>query len=245
MHPWDGSSVDYFEIWSASRAGQVLLNCTRLAVENFISPWPRRGRRLLDIGCGTGSLLHFFWECGFDVTGLDISPDMLAAARRKLGPHAFFQLGSAECLPFDDHHFDYAALVFTTEFCKDPLTVLKEARRISRYGMIFGFYNGCLCSLKKEKTLWPWYSKEKTPIFPHLLSKKEMQSLSLKAGLPKPARTGSILPGPCFFLEKSLYWKWYSCFVYPFSLGNIVFMRFDFEAPAAVIPLYSTAVQTS
>src|SRR5215213_8076416 len=42
-----------------------------------------QGRRLLDAACGTGSSCLPFVERGFDVTGCDLSPAMLAQARRK------------------------------------------------------------------------------------------------------------------------------------------------------------------
>ena len=42
------------------------------------------GRRLLDVGCGTGSALLPMVERGYDVTGVDISPRMLDVARDKL-----------------------------------------------------------------------------------------------------------------------------------------------------------------
>ncbi|OKL38170.1 class I SAM-dependent DNA methyltransferase [Domibacillus mangrovi] len=40
--------------------------------------------RLLDIGCGTGELAVRFVQAGFDVTGIDLSDDMLAIAREKV-----------------------------------------------------------------------------------------------------------------------------------------------------------------
>jgi SAM-dependent methyltransferase len=45
-----------------------------------------RGRRLLDVGCGTGSSAAAMRDRGYDVTGVDVSPGMLALAARKLGP---------------------------------------------------------------------------------------------------------------------------------------------------------------
>jgi SAM-dependent methyltransferase len=42
------------------------------------------GRRLLDVGCGTGNALLPMLERGYDVTGVDISPRMLEVAREKL-----------------------------------------------------------------------------------------------------------------------------------------------------------------
>jgi len=41
---------------------------------------------LLDLACGTGSLALRFRDMGFDVIGVDGSPDMLSLAREKLGP---------------------------------------------------------------------------------------------------------------------------------------------------------------
>ena len=43
------------------------------------------GRRLLDVGCGTGSALLPMIERGYDAVGVDVSPGMLAIARDKLG----------------------------------------------------------------------------------------------------------------------------------------------------------------
>src|SRR5690606_36824567 len=44
---------------------------------------PGGGRALLDIGCGTGVLSERFAKNGFRVTGIDLSGDMLAAARER------------------------------------------------------------------------------------------------------------------------------------------------------------------
>lgn len=43
------------------------------------------GRRLLDLGCGTGTSALTFADFGYAVTGCDIAPEMLAIARRKPG----------------------------------------------------------------------------------------------------------------------------------------------------------------
>src|SRR5919112_1807986 len=41
------------------------------------------GRRLLDVACGTGKSFLPLLERGYEVTGCDISPEMLAEARAK------------------------------------------------------------------------------------------------------------------------------------------------------------------
>lgn len=42
------------------------------------------GKRLLDLACGTGTCAILFAKRGFEVTGVDVSPSMLAQAERKI-----------------------------------------------------------------------------------------------------------------------------------------------------------------
>ena len=42
------------------------------------------GARLLDIGCGPGWLSEFLARCGYDVTGVDFSADMIAIAKQRV-----------------------------------------------------------------------------------------------------------------------------------------------------------------
>lgn len=46
---------------------------------------PGAGRKLLDIGCGTGVLSALLAQEGFSVTGIDASPEMLSVARERFG----------------------------------------------------------------------------------------------------------------------------------------------------------------
>ncbi|WP_059052047.1 class I SAM-dependent DNA methyltransferase [Paenibacillus senegalimassiliensis] len=48
--------------------------------------WERHGmpRTVVDLGCGTGSITIPLVNAGFEVTGIDLSSDMLSVARRKM-----------------------------------------------------------------------------------------------------------------------------------------------------------------
>lgn len=60
---------------------------------------PRAGERILDIGCGDGYLTEKIQACGAKVTGLDYSPELVAAAQAR-GLDARF--GNAEALDFHE-----------------------------------------------------------------------------------------------------------------------------------------------
>ena len=82
---WDHDNAVRYDRWAKSPRGSFALRQEIKLLQGVIAPWPRRKQKLLDIGCGTGMFLEFFWSCGFDLTGMDKSPDMLSLAREKIG----------------------------------------------------------------------------------------------------------------------------------------------------------------
>jgi demethylmenaquinone methyltransferase/2-methoxy-6-polyprenyl-1,4-benzoquinol methylase len=63
-------------------------------------------RRILEVACGTGELAVMLAKAGFEVTGVDLSPAMLAVARRKSPPTVAYFRGNGENLPFESDFFD-------------------------------------------------------------------------------------------------------------------------------------------
>ena len=57
------------------------------------------GRRALDVGCGTGKSLLPLVRRGFEVTGCDLSPEMLAVARRVAPPQVELVEADMRSLP--------------------------------------------------------------------------------------------------------------------------------------------------
>jgi ubiquinone/menaquinone biosynthesis C-methylase UbiE len=92
--------------------------------------------RVLELGIGTGLSLPFY-PPGAGLTGIDISPRMLARARRRaerMGLKADLEVADIEQLPFPDASFDTvtAACVFCS--VGDPVRGLREAARVMRPG---------------------------------------------------------------------------------------------------------------
>jgi SAM-dependent methyltransferase len=92
----------------------------------------RAGDRVLDVACGTGVLTReVARRTGSTgaVTGLDLSPEMLAVAAR-LSPALRWQQGSGEALSFPDQSFDAVVSQFGLMFFPDPVAGLREMMRV-------------------------------------------------------------------------------------------------------------------
>jgi SAM-dependent methyltransferase len=87
------------------------------------------GRRVLDVGCGTGRLADALARRGARVWGVDASPEMLAEARASAGPRVGFKLGRAEALPFKDGWFERAVLRLAVHLV-DRAAALPELARV-------------------------------------------------------------------------------------------------------------------
>ena len=90
--------------------------------------------RVLELAAGTARNLPFY-ASDVDLTGIELSPEMLAIARaraKELGHPADLRLGDAQALEFDDESFD--TVTCTLGFCTIPDTraAASEAFRVLR-----------------------------------------------------------------------------------------------------------------
>jgi len=95
------------------------------------------GARVLEVGIGTGlSLAAYPKHC--EVTGIDLAPDMLERARRKVGEqgwhHFELAVGDAQDLAFDDDTFDYVTTFHVVSVVPDPQRMMREMFRVCRPG---------------------------------------------------------------------------------------------------------------
>ncbi len=89
---------------------------------------------ILDVACGTGTLLAMAYEKGLKCYGIDISQGMLNQARAKV-PSAEFNRASYYEIPYPDGHFDYvvATNALSGDFI-DARRVLSEMIRVCKSG---------------------------------------------------------------------------------------------------------------
>jgi len=113
----------------------------------FITKYLPFEKKILDLGCGAGRTTFGLYELGYqDLTGLDISPDMINEAKKhRLNQKANipFIVGDAGNLPFNDQSFDGCLFPFnglmqvpTREL---RIIVLKEIHRILKSNCPFIF----------------------------------------------------------------------------------------------------------
>ena len=93
-----------------------------------------RGGHVLDVATGTGLVAAELIRRGHDVTGVDQSPDMLAAARRRFGERVELVETSAERLPFADESFDHLTFTYLLRYVDDPGATVAELARVVRPG---------------------------------------------------------------------------------------------------------------
>ena len=100
----------------------------------------RTRARLLDIACGTGRFLREV-KANYPrlhVSGLDLSPHYLAAARRGLAPWSRVRLaeGAAEAMPFAEGEFDVVTCIYLFHELPPRIRreVIAEVRRVLKPG---------------------------------------------------------------------------------------------------------------
>ena len=85
------------------------------------------GRRVLDVGCGSGPLSAALRERGAIVTGLDSSPAMVELAGRRRGEDTRLPVADlSEPLPFADGAFDDVAVSSVLHHLRDWTAPLAE-----------------------------------------------------------------------------------------------------------------------
>jgi ubiquinone/menaquinone biosynthesis C-methylase UbiE len=104
----------------------------------------RDGDKVLDIGCGTGSLSATLARVtgASKIVGIDPSNGFIEYARTQVvDPRVSFEVADAQNLPFPDNSFDRAMDLLVINFIPDAPKAAKEARRVTKPGGVLATAN--------------------------------------------------------------------------------------------------------
>jgi 2-polyprenyl-3-methyl-5-hydroxy-6-metoxy-1,4-benzoquinol methylase/glycosyltransferase involved in cell wall biosynthesis len=101
-------------------------------------------RRILDVGCGSGWLSEYFARLGYDVTGIDISPDLIEVARERVERVPYgaddetplrcrFLVHDVEGAPLEEE-FDAVICYDSLHHFEDERAVVKNLAAMTKYG---------------------------------------------------------------------------------------------------------------
>ncbi len=152
----------------------------------------KTGGKLLDFGCGAGVDLFHLQQMGWQVFGTEPDPKAVEAARKLLNNDNVFE-GFLEDAGFDENTFDALTSSHVLEHLFDPLTTLKECRRVMKPGAQLTFATPNIDSLASRHFKEYWRGLE-IPRHLFLFSERSLREMAEKAGF----RNIKILTPSCY-----------------------------------------------
>src|SRR5665647_1031796 len=124
--------ADSYDAWYDTPTGKFIDEVeTRLAFSMFK---PEPGMKVLDVGCGTGNFSVKLAHQGCQITGIDLSAEMLKVAREKArqNPDLVMEFKAMDFnqLDFDNESFDAVFSMTAFEFAQDPARGYGEMFRV-------------------------------------------------------------------------------------------------------------------
>ena len=126
---------------------------------------------VLDVACGTGAVtLELVRRYGCHVVGVDQSPEMLAAARARVGPEVELQEARAEELPFADGTFDGLTFTYLLRYVDDPAATMRELARVVRPGAPIAMLEFSVPQNPVTRISWETYVRLGLPLAGRVIS---------------------------------------------------------------------------
>ena len=139
---WD-SRAGYYD----NQVLRIYEEAYRLTIEAILAI-VNSSSNVLEMGCGTGIVTVAIAPNVREITGIDISPKMIAKAQEKALrqniENVTFKVLDASELPFPDHAFDVVLLPNLLQLVPQPEKVIKESRRLLKPGGTLVTVTDCL-----------------------------------------------------------------------------------------------------
>jgi ubiquinone/menaquinone biosynthesis C-methylase UbiE len=135
--------ADRYDRWYDTPRGAIYDRFEKKAIDKLLRNHTE-GKRLLEVGCGTGHWSKFFSTKGYEITGIDISERMVTIARNKNIAHSSFHVMDGHSMSFADNSFNITVAITTLEFAADPEVMIAEmVRCVQKPGgkLLFGVLN--------------------------------------------------------------------------------------------------------
>lgn len=140
------------------------------------SVMPLQEKKILDVATGTGAVAVGLYKHGAkDITGVDISSQMLQVGRNKLTREQTkcitLQQADAEHLPFDANTFDAVTVAYGVRNFENLEAGLAEIRRVLKPGAQLSVLEFSKPKVFPVKQLFAFYSRYMLPVIGKLLTK--------------------------------------------------------------------------
>ena len=114
-------------------------------LDRYLEPNGSHRRRILDVGCGTGTMLTYLGTLG-KAEGVDIDAEAVGYCRERGLENV--RIGEAAELPFEDGSFDLVTALDVVEHLDDDAAAFREMRRVLRPGGLL------LVTVPAHRFLW-------------------------------------------------------------------------------------------
>jgi len=120
--------------------------------------------KILDLGCGPGDSSALFFKKGYQVTGIDLSPDLLKHAK-KLPFHELIRQDIEKPLKVPKNYFDGAVMTGVMEYLEHPLRAFKQANKALKKQGYLAVTIPNKITKDKEIGIHTYYQKDIEPLF--------------------------------------------------------------------------------
>lgn len=217
-----GQIASSYDSWYDTARGKMYDRFEKQAIGKLL-PGHFNDSRLLEIGCGTGHWSSYFGDKGFEVTGIDVSAEMINIASQKRLPNSRFEIADGRNLAFENESFDAAVAITVLEFTTEPEKIVSEMVRCVKKSngvLIVGILNVLSgYNQKRKNKSGSIYSSS------HLFSPQQIYKILNEYGKVELLTTG-FLPEKDWLLWASPLWEYLGHIFYA-QQGAFIAARVD------------------